>query len=36
VLESMAEEIGLANVPEYGKKILEGKVCGRILVNMNK
>jgi acrylyl-CoA reductase (NADPH) len=36
VLESMAEEIGLADVPEYGKKILEGKVRGRILVNVNK
>ena len=35
VLESMAEEIGLADVPEYGKKILEGKVRGRILVNVN-
>ena len=35
VLESMAEEIGLAEVPEYGKKILEGKVRGRILVNVN-
>ena len=36
VLESMAEEIGLADVPEYGTKILEGKVRGRILVNVNK
>ena len=36
VLESMAEEIGLADVPEYGRKILEGKVRGRILVNVNK
>jgi acrylyl-CoA reductase (NADPH) len=35
VLESMAEEIGLADVPEYGKKILDGKVRGRILVNVN-
>jgi len=35
VVESMAEEIGLADVPEYGKKILEGKVRGRILVNVN-
>ena len=35
VLESMAKEIGLADVPEYGKKILEGKVRGRILVNVN-
>ncbi|MEC8091697.1 MAG: acryloyl-CoA reductase [Pseudomonadota bacterium] len=36
VLESMSEEIGLADVPEYGKKILEGKVRGRILVNVNQ
>ena len=35
LLESMAEEIGLADIPEYGKKILEGKVRGRILVNVN-
>ena len=36
MLESMTEEIGLADVPEYGKKILEGKIRGRILVNLNK
>ena len=35
VLESIAEEVGLADVPEYGKKVLEGNVRGRILVNVN-
>ena len=35
VLESMSQEIGLAEVPSYGKQILEGKVRGRILVNVN-
>jgi acrylyl-CoA reductase (NADPH) len=36
VLESMAEEIGLADVPAYGRKILDGKVRGRILVDVNR
>ena len=36
LLERMAKEIGLADVQEYGKKILEGKVRGRILVNVNE
>ena len=35
VLESMSQEITLAEVPDYGKQILEGKVRGRILVNVN-
>ena len=36
VLEGMAEEIGLSDVPAYGKKILEGQVRGRILVDVNR
>ncbi len=35
VLESMSREITLAEVPDYGRQILEGRVRGRILVNMN-
>ena len=36
VLEGMSQEIGLAEVPDYGKQILEGKVRGRILVDLNR
>ena len=35
VLESMSQEITLAEVPDYGRQILEGRVRGRILVNTN-
>ena len=35
VLETMIEEIGLADVPDYGRKILDGQVRGRILVDVN-
>lgn len=35
VLEGMSQEIALAEVPDYGRQILEGKVRGRILVNVN-
>ena len=36
VLEGMSEEIGLAEVPAYGKTILEGQVRGRIVVDVNR
>jgi acrylyl-CoA reductase (NADPH) len=36
VLETMIEEIGLADVPDYGRKILDGQVRGRILVDVNR
>ena len=36
VLAAMAEEIGLSEVPDFGSKILEGQVRGRILVDVNR
>ena len=36
VLESLTEEIGLADVIPYGQKILDGKVRGRIVVDVNR
>ena len=36
VLESMIEEIGLSDVPDYGRKILDGQIRGRILVDVNR
>lgn len=35
VLDSLTEEISLAEVPVYGRKILYGQVRGRVLVNLN-
>ena len=36
VLAAMTEEIGLSEVPDFGSKILEGQVRGRILVDVNR
>ena len=35
VLADMSQEIGLAEVPDYGRKILDGQVRGRIVVDVN-
>lgn len=35
-LESLCEEISLAQVPEYLKRFMQGKVVGRYLVNLDK
>ena len=32
----MIEEIGLSEVPDYGRKILDGQIRGRILVDVNR
>lgn len=36
LLESMVSEVGLAELPALGKRILAGEVCGRVVVNVNK
>jgi len=36
VLEGMVEEIGLSDVPAYGRQILDGQVRGRVLVDVNR
>ena len=36
VLAEMSQEIGLAEVPDYGRKILDGQVRGRIVVDVNR
>ena len=36
VLAAMTEEIGLSEVLDFGSKILEGQVRGRILVDVNR
>ena len=36
VLKGLTREIGLAEVPDCGKQILEGKVKGRVLVDVNR
>ncbi|MGB2462720.1 MAG: oxidoreductase, partial [Candidatus Puniceispirillaceae bacterium] len=35
-LAQMVTEIGLAELPAYGKQILEGQVRGRVVVDVNK
>ena len=35
VLAEMSREIGLGEVPDYGRRILDGKVRGRVVVNVN-
>jgi hypothetical protein len=32
----MVTEIGLAELPAYGKQILEGQIRGRVVVDVNK
>ncbi len=34
-LDAMTQEIGLGDLTRYGKEILEGKVKGRVVVNVN-
>ena len=36
VLAEMSQEIGLAEVPDFGRKILDGQVRGRIIVDVNR
>ena len=36
VLAGMSQEIGLDEVPDYGRRILDGQVRGRIVVNVNR
>ena len=35
-LVEMVTEIGLSELPSYGKQILEGQVRGRVVVDVNK
>ena len=35
-LAQMVTEIGLAELPAYGKQILEGQIRGRVVVDVNK
>ena len=36
LLVEMVTEIGLSELPSYGKQILEGQIRGRVVVNVNK
>jgi len=36
VLAGMSSEIGLGEVIDHGRKILDGKVRGRIVVDVNR